>query len=196
MSLEETIKRLFEKSNVKVGSQVDDRILGGALDKLDFVESTMTGQNIWRIIMKSKIPRFGAVAAGLLIGLFLWFLIAAPTNITLADVQKSINSKTWILIEYEDGRKEWYNLNEKKSFSASVDKNGGNYCRSMRDHVNGLQRTYHSNWGYQIHEFSFTPKPFPQTPWEYVLSGWDDKGVGKSIPETVEKFSDLANWME
>ena len=155
-------------------------------------ETKQVSASIWRIIMKSKITKFTA-AAVIMIAVFLGLNIIGGlemTSITLADVQKSIESKTWILIQFEDGKQEWHNLNEKKSFYAGVDKNGSNFYRMMHDNVNGIKRSYHSNWGYQIHEQPVTPGPFPQTPWEYVTSGWDNEGAGKSISQTIEKSTD------
>ncbi len=130
------------------------------------------------------------LAACLLIGVFLWFLIAGPTNITLADVQRAVDSKTWIFIQYEDGAKQLANLGEQRSFYTRKDADGGNFYVGMRDHVNGIWRYYHSNWGEQIHEESFTPRPYPQTPWEYAVGDWDDRGIGQFAHKTVEKSTD------
>jgi hypothetical protein len=110
-------------------------------------------------------------------------------SITLADVHKSIESKTWVLISYEDGMKEWANLTERLSFLTY--KNDLNFYAGMRDHVNGIWRAYHSNWGQQIHEESFTVRPYPQTPWEYAVGDWDDRGVGQFSNKTIEKSTEL-----
>ncbi len=128
------------------------------------------------------------LAACLLIGAFLWFSITWPTSITLADVHKSIESKTWVLVSYEDGMKEWANLRERRSF-LTYNRNG-NFYAGMRDHVNGIWRAYHSNWGQQIHEETFPVRPYPQTPWEYAVGDWDDRGIGQFTNKTVEKFAD------
>jgi len=128
------------------------------------------------------------LAACLLIGAFLWISIAWPTSITLADVHRSIESKTWVLISYEDGMKEWANLSERRSF-LTYNRNR-NFCVRMRDHVNGISQTYHSNWGQQIHEDTFPVRPYPQTPWEYAVGDWDDCGIGQFANKTVEKSTD------
>ncbi len=130
------------------------------------------------------------LAACLLIGACLWFSIAGPMSITLADVEKSIDSKTWVLIEYDDGAREWANLPERRSFYTSQDTDGSNFYTGMRDHVQGVWRYYHSNWGRQVHEKPFTPRPYPQTPWEYAVDGWDNQGVMQSPRVMVEKFPD------
>lgn len=128
------------------------------------------------------------LAACLLIGAFLWFSIAWPTSITLADVHRSIESKTWVLVSYEDGMKEWANLSERQCF-VTYNRNQ-NFYVGMRDHINGIWRYYHSNWGQQIHEQSFTTRPYPQTPWEYAVGDWDDRGIGQFANKTVEKSTD------
>jgi len=131
------------------------------------------------------------LAACLLIGALLWVSIAWPTSITLADVHKSIESKTWVLISYEDGMKEWANLSERRSF-LTYNRNQ-NFYVGMRDHVKGIWRAYHSNWGQQIHEETFPVRPYPQTPWEYAVGDWDDRGIGQFANKTVEKFADSIN---
>lgn len=128
------------------------------------------------------------IAACLLIGTLIWFSIVWPTGITLADVEKSIDSKDWILISYEDGTKEWANLRQRKCFLTY--KNPGNFYVGMRDHVKGIWRAYHSNWGQQIHEENFTVRPYPQTPWEYAVGDWDDRGIGQFTNKTIEKSTD------
>ena len=127
------------------------------------------------------------LAACLLIGAFLWLSIAWPTSITLADVHRSIESKTWVLISYEDGMKEWANLSERLCF-LTYNRNR-NFYVGMRDHVNGIWRAYHSNWGEQIHEEPFTVRPYPQTPWEYAVGDWDDRGKSEFSHTIVEKVN-------
>ena len=129
-----------------------------------------------------------AIAACLLIGALLWFSIAWPASITLADVEKSIDSKNWVLISYEDGTKEWANLSERLCFVTY--KNPLNFYVGMRDHVNGIRWAYHSNWGQQIHEETFTVHPYPQTPWEYAVGDWDDRGQSEFSHTLAEKVND------
>ena len=128
------------------------------------------------------------LAACLLIGMLLWFSITWPTSITLADVEKSIDSQKWVHISYEDGTKEWANLDEKLCFYTY--KNPHNFYVGMRDHVNGIWRAYHSNWGQQIHEETFSVRPYPQTPWEYAVGDWDDRGISQFSNKTIEKSTD------
>lgn len=136
------------------------------------------------VIVKSGL----GLAMCLLIGAFLWFSITWPTSITLADVHSSIESKTWVLVSYEDGMKEWANLRDRRSYLTY--NHNGNFYVGMRDHVNGIWRAYHSNWGRQIHEEPFPVRPYPQTPWEYAVGDWDDRGIGQFTNKTVEKFAD------
>lgn len=142
-----------------------------------------------RVVLLPALARSGlGLAACLAIGVFLWLLPAGPAGITLAQVHQSIDSKPWVLICYEDGTQEWANLRERLCFVTYGDSH--NFCAGMRDHVNGIWRAYHSNWGEQIHEERFTPRPYPQTPWEYATGDWDDRGIDRFSHVMVEKSSD------
>ena len=66
MSSAEKIKKLFAKSNVKVHSKVDDRIVGDTLTAFGKSEETMpvsAGPIIRRMIMNSRIAKLAAAAA-------------------------------------------------------------------------------------------------------------------------------------
>jgi len=69
------IKELISKSDVQTTSETDKRILGGALDHLEKLKqkkSAATQPNVWRIIMKTRIPKLAAAAViiiAILIGL-------------------------------------------------------------------------------------------------------------------------------
>ncbi len=140
------------------------------------------------IVMPTPARSGLGLAACLLIGVVLWFGLAGPANITLADVQKSIDTKPWVLIRYDDGTREWANLRERVSFLTYAYNN--NFYAGMRDHAKGLWRAYHSNWGQQIHEEPFTPRPYPQSPWEYAVGDWDDRGVVQLSNTAAERFPD------
>ncbi len=130
------------------------------------------------------------LAACLLIGVYLLLSVAGPASLTLADVQASIDSKPWVLIQYEDGMEQWANLRDRHSFLKSQDADGGNFHVAMRDHVAGISRHYHTNWGQQIHEETFAPRPYPQTPWEYAVGDWDDWKANPIGHTSVEKITD------
>jgi len=60
------IKELISKSDVQITSETDKRILGGALEHLEKLKQkklTATQPNIWRIIMKNRIPKLATAAA-------------------------------------------------------------------------------------------------------------------------------------
>jgi len=60
------IKELISKSDVRTSSETDKRILGGALEHLEKLKQkklTATQPNIWRTIMKNRIPKLAAAAA-------------------------------------------------------------------------------------------------------------------------------------
>ena len=97
MKSEETIKKLFKKSNVNVGSQVDDRILGEAIDKLESVEQSARRSNIWRTIMKTKMTKFAAAAViiiGVMLGLHMMGVPVDGASVAWAEVVEQINNYT------------------------------------------------------------------------------------------------------
>lgn len=148
-----------------------------------------------RLILVPSLARSSlGLAACLAAGIFLWLSLAGRANVTLAEVQKSIDSKPWVLIRYDDGSQEWANLRERLSFVTYADSR--NFYAGMRDHVNGIWRAYHSNWGQQIHEEPFTPRPYPQTPWDYAVGGWDDRGADRLSRTMVERSADDINGRE
>jgi hypothetical protein len=150
------------------------------------IEQIAPRRTVWPSL---RMPGVG-LAACLLIGIGLLFFILVSTPLTLADVQKSIDSKTWVLVRYEDGAEEWANLPDRRSFFTRRDADGLNFYAGMRDHANGVWRYYHSNWGQQVHEARFAPRPYPQTPWEYAVGDWDDRGAREFARTTVEKCAD------
>ena len=72
------IKELINKSDVQTTSETDKRILGGALkhlEKLKQKKSAPNQPNIWRTIMKTRIPKLAAAAAIVIIvlgGITFW----------------------------------------------------------------------------------------------------------------------------
>jgi hypothetical protein len=133
------------------------------------------------------------LAACLLIGAFLWLTLFSSESLTLADVQKSIESKIWILISYDDNKQEWVNLQKRLCFVTYKEENPYNFYVGMRDHTKGIWLAYHSNWGQQIHEDSFEVRPYPVSPWEYAVGGWDDTGRSRFPHTIVEKASDIVD---
>ena len=151
------------------------------------IEQIQPGQKRRHAVLKPAIKSGLGVAACLALGVFLWFLLAGPTTTTFADVQSSLDSKAWVLIQYSDGTQQWANLRERRSFYTY--RNDLNFYAGMRDHINGIWRYYHSNWGQQIHEQPFTPRPYPQSPWEYAVGDWEDNRV-RAVDTLIEKFTD------
>ncbi len=89
------IKELISKSDVQTTSETDKRILGGALEHLEKLKQknlTATQPNIWRIIMKNRIPKLAAAAviiAGILLGIN---FLGGPdmTSVAWAEVVENI----------------------------------------------------------------------------------------------------------
>lgn len=135
-------------------------------------------------------PGWG-IAACLVVGIGIWCVLTAPESLTYADVQRSLDDKPWVMIRYDSGAQEWINLRERRNFYMYPDDR--NFNVGMRDHTQGLWRVYHSNWGRQIHEESFTPHTYPQTPWEYAVGGWDSRGPSRVERSVVERSPDTIN---
>jgi len=135
-------------------------------------------------------PGWG-IAACLVVGLAIWCVLTAPNSLTYADVQKSLDDKPWVMIRYQSGAQEWINLRQRRNFYVYPDER--NFNVGMRDHVQGLWRVYHQNWGRQIHEESFTPHAYPQTPWEYAVGGWDSRGPSRVERSIIEKSPETLN---
>ncbi len=163
-------------------------VIKNGMQKIEHIEQPKKSKSVSFLpaLYKSGI----GLAACLLIGAFLWLTTFWPASITLADVQNSIGSKEWILISYDDARKEWVNLKDRRCFVFYGDYPSYFYT-GMRDHVKGIWRFYHTNWGQQINEETFDVRPYPQTPWEYAIGGWDDTGR-TGFPHTIiEKVNDI-----
>ena len=174
-------------------NKVLNRILQEQSSKLRKVSKSNKQIQLWRTIMKSRITKLAAAAVviiGVLVAVSHFAGSIDVASITFADVQKSIDSKTWVLIRYEDGAEEWANLRERRSFYTCPETDYQNFYVGMRDHINGIWRYYHTNWGEQIHEQTFTVRPYPQTPWEYAVGDWDNRGIGQYAHKTVEKSTD------
>jgi hypothetical protein len=182
------IHKLIENLKNTTDPALDQKVLDDCFTELDnqHPSAPAGGPRIWSRFMKNKITKYAA-AACILIGLSMWFLTVGPTEITLADVQKSIISKTWVCIKYNDHHEQWANLQTRQSFYTYKDKN--NFYAGTRDHIKGLWTYYHSNWGQQVHEKPFSPRPYPLTAWDYAVNGWND--TGRAAPDRIERFDDV-----
>ncbi len=145
------------------------------LQRINDAQPVKSRRSLYGIPLLTK-PGLG-VAACLLISLCLWFFMTLPSTVTLAEVQEAVKARTWIHIAYDDGDQEWANLRERRSYFTSKPLDDGNFYAGTRDHVNGVWRYYHRNWGEQIHEKPFTPLAYPQSPWEYAVGDWDNRGI-------------------
>jgi hypothetical protein len=96
MKPEKNIRRLVERSDVTTGSEVDQRILGHALDGLEELRKTKlagTRPNVWRTIMKSRITKLTAAAVilgAVLIGVYKSGGSIDGAGVVWADVAKKI----------------------------------------------------------------------------------------------------------
>ena len=84
MSSAEKIRKLFAKSDIRVNSKVDDRIISDvltALDKSEKTQSVSPEPNIGRLIMKSKITRVAAAVIVMAVVLSTIFLDKSATSV-------------------------------------------------------------------------------------------------------------------
>jgi len=128
MSSAEKIKKLFAKSGLTVNSKIDDRIINDAftaLDKSEKTQSVSPEQNIWRIIMKSRITKLATAAVIIIaVALSISFLeesvtpayaieqtIKALQNVTTVHVigtdWDGNRYEAWNKINPKSGKSEW-----------------------------------------------------------------------------------------
>jgi hypothetical protein len=100
MNSAEKIKRLFAKSDVRVNSKLDDRIINDALtaiDKFEKSEPISVEPNIWRIIMKNRITKLataGIVIVILSAGIYLF--TDSGTSVALGQVKAAMEKIDWV----------------------------------------------------------------------------------------------------
>lgn len=111
------IRRLFAKSDVTVGSKVDDRIVDDALEALvksEKTKSVSAQHNIWRMIMRSGITKLAAAAVIIVaVIVIINYLGGSPDGAGVAwgDVLENIdNAKTltWKLTTTKEGTSKIY----------------------------------------------------------------------------------------
>ena len=130
MKTAEKIKRLFFKSNVTVGSKVDDKILGdtlSAFEKSIASDSVDYRPNMWRIIMKSKMTKFAATAVIILavfLGANYFDSSLQVTSVALGQVLEKMSEVPFMRavtteIHGDSMRKHvhWCNFRENKTFA-------------------------------------------------------------------------------
>ena len=102
MSSAEKIKRLFAKSNVRVNSKVDDKIINDALtafDKSEKTKSVSAEPNMWRIIMKSRITKLAAAAViiiAVLVGVHQFSGSIDGAGVAWADAIENTKKMLWL----------------------------------------------------------------------------------------------------
>ena len=111
MSSAEKIKKLFAKSDVKVHSKVDDRIVGDALTAFGKSEETMTvsaGPIIRRMIMNNRIAKLAAAAAIVIAAFVVISQFGGSVNVSSvawADVLENVEAARTVMctLEIENG---------------------------------------------------------------------------------------------
>ena len=118
----EKIERLIKKSRYKASTEAYDKALGSFLQAVDAYEkqkSALTEQNIWRIIMKSKITKLATAAviiAAIMLGMYALTGSLDGTSITMAQVRQAMENIDWVQMVVkaeEESMSVWYSLASK-----------------------------------------------------------------------------------
>jgi hypothetical protein len=181
MSLAGKIKKLFDDSNVKVDSTVDDRILNDAITALDDsekVKSTPAEPNIRRIIMKSSITKLAAVAMiiiAVLIGIYYSGGSIDGSSVALGQAIENMKKMPWMLITTQEKNivveKQWF------GFDSDI--------LAFKSNRNG-EFTYYNNEKEEF-EYTYSPERFQQGVIYYSRDQNEflSPGKGQSVPETA-----------
>ena len=183
MSSVEKIKQLFAKSEVTANSKVNNRIIGDALmafDKCEKIQSASSEQNIWRIIMKSRITKLASttvIIAGVFVGLYLFAGPIGVTSVSWADVLKNIEKARTVtyIFEIEKGDvKEVFKMRIKEPYLCRSDviESPYKYKAAIRDAKNNKRMTLYPNTkmavtnddegypGYEFHAYEGLKRDF------------------------------------
>jgi outer membrane lipoprotein-sorting protein len=109
----ENIEKLVKNINIDTNAKIDKEVLVEvveAFEKLKVKKTSATEQNIWRIIMKSKITKLAA-AAVIMIAALLAIYNIGPSSVALADV----------LAKVEQAKAYMYKINMKVTGSVMPD---------------------------------------------------------------------------
>ena len=156
MSSVEKIKQLFAKSEVTANSKVNNRIIGDALmafDKCEKIQSASSEQNIWRIIMKSRITKLASttvIITGVFVGLYLFAGPIGVTSVSWADVLKNIEKARTVtyIFEIEKGNvKEVFKTSIKEPYLCRSDviESPYTYKTAIRNAKNNKRMTLYPN---------------------------------------------------
>ncbi len=102
MNSSDKIENLFKEANVNVESDVDNRILGDALENLQQPDAGSTSDriNVWRIIMKARITKLSSAAAVIIAAVIAIMFLNGHASVALAEVIEKVKEYN-TLIQYE-----------------------------------------------------------------------------------------------
>ncbi len=174
----EDIRELMNKAEARTTQRVDERILGDALKGLGEVKKNrpaMTGRNVWRKIMVSRILKFAAaivIVAAILLGVK---FTGGPdmAGVALADVQTAFLAQSWVHLEYDNGTESWDNLTTGDHGSVQLRDYGKSFY--YIDRAKNLRQCRDSNREYitedipTIYRDGVIPTYEPKTAWDTIV---------------------------
>jgi len=119
----ENIEKLIKNINIDTNAKTDNAVLGDvikAFEKSKGKKTSATEQNVWRIIMKSKITKLAAAAViivAIMLGMYALTGSFDGTSITMAQVRQAMQEIDWVQIV---GRSEEESISAWYSFASKV----------------------------------------------------------------------------
>ena len=124
----DNIEKSIKKLRYTASANLHDRVLGNVLDALDESEKqkpAVTVPNIWRIIIKSKVPKLATAALviiAVIIGMNIFSGSPNGANLAWGDVEEAFLAQSWVHLKYDNGREKWMSLICQPSFIRSNNK--------------------------------------------------------------------------
>ncbi len=122
MRLAENIEKLIKNIDIDTNAKIDEEVLGDVIEAFEKSKGKKTSaieQNIWRIIMKSKITKLAAAAViiiAVMLGMYALTGSFDGTSITMAQVRQAMENIDWVhavVKAEEESMSVWYSLASK-----------------------------------------------------------------------------------
>ena len=192
------IRKLIDKSQITLSSQVERRILGDALADLEKrrTDRLTRPPGVWRVVMRTRMGKFSAAAAVIIVLLVVMQQLSGPAagaGVAWGDVRDAFLRQHWVHVKYDNGDERWSDLQTGDSYF----KNWDGRCVAV-DYARNLRQVYYSAWGQHISEDrpvrsrdGVIPPWKPETAWESALGHWEQMAEqGKTGDWEVERHSD------
>lgn len=118
----EDIEKLLKDINIDTNAETDDAVLGDVFEAFEKSKNKKTSafeQNMWRIIMKSKITKLAAAAViiiAIMLGMYVMTGSFDGTSITMAQVRQAMENIDWVQMvgrAEEGSMSAWYSFGSK-----------------------------------------------------------------------------------